>query len=79
MITIKSLLNKIKWDKNLNPGDYLLYYYDRIDKDLKEIKFVDINNINNSFIIIKKENKEIHIPLHRIKKVKKNNKIIWER
>jgi uncharacterized protein (UPF0248 family) len=79
MLTIKSLLNKIKWHKNLKQEDYFLYYHDRISHDLKEIKFIDIDDIVDNFIIIKKNNKKIHIPLHRIKKVKEKNKTIWQR
>lgn len=79
MITIKALLNKINWDKNLRKQDYFLYYHDRISHDLKQLRFIDINNIDGNFIIINKDNKKTHIPLHRIKKVKQNSKTIWER
>ncbi len=106
MITIKALLNKIKWDKNLKPENYVLCYYDRIDKSLKELRFIDIDAVDGNFIVINKNkenknkdkknsekikkidnnnnknnktSKEIYIPLHRIRKVKENNKIMWER
>ena len=37
MIPILNLLNKIKWDKNLNPEEYSIFYLDRITKSLIEI------------------------------------------
>ncbi len=79
MITIKDLLNKIKWDKNLNPKDYTLYYLDRISKTLKKIRYSDIKRIEGNFIIIEKQGEQASIPLHRIKRVKKKGVIVWQR
>ncbi len=76
---ILDLLNKIKWDKNENPDDYLINYFDRISKKLIEIRFKDIKKIEDNFMILEKENKDTNIPLHRIKQVKKLGKIIWKR
>mgnify|MGYP001601123489 CR=1 FL=1 len=76
MITIKELLNKIKWDKNLKQKDYSLFYLDRITNELKEIRYEDIKTIEDNFIVLADDT---NIPLHRIKKVAKNNIIIWER
>ena len=36
------ILNKIKYDRNLNKEDYLIYYLDNIRKKLIEISFNDI-------------------------------------
>jgi uncharacterized protein (UPF0248 family) len=74
MISIFNLLNKIKWDKNLNQKDYKIKYKDRILNKLVEIDFENIKEINKDFIIL--DNKTI--PLHRIKKVEKNKKVIWD-
>lgn len=79
MLTIKDLLNKIKWDKNLNPKNYTLYYLDRISKTLKKTRYSDIKRIEGNFIIIEKQGEQISIPLHRIKRVKKKGVIIWQR
>lgn len=79
MISIKDLLNKIKWDKNLNPEDYTLYYLDRISKTLKRIKYSSIKRVEGNFIIIQKQGEETSIPLHRVRKVKKRGVIIWQR
>jgi len=79
MISILNLLNKIKWDKNLNPEEYSVFYLDRISKGLIEIKYKDIKNIEKNFIITEKNNKEVDIPLHRIRRVERNKKLVWER
>jgi uncharacterized protein (UPF0248 family) len=79
MITIRDLLNKIKWDQNLKPEDYTLYYLDRISKTLKKLKYSDIIRTEGTFIIISIEGEETSIPMHRIRRVKEKNKVVWER
>lgn len=78
MIPIKQLFDKIKWDDRERPKEYIFYYMDRISQKLIPIKFDDILAINGTFLKLNRE-EETLIPLHRIKKVSKNNKIIWER
>ena len=79
MIPIKSLLNKIKWDKRENPEEYSIYYYDRISKKLIKINYIDIKRFEGTFIIVERNNEEVNIPMHRIREVKKNNIVVWMR
>ncbi len=78
MQPIHQLLNKIKWDKRENPDDYLIFYYDRILKKLIQTPYNKIKRIEGSFMILDNE-EESNVPLHRIKKVEKNNVVVWER
>ncbi len=75
MISCFEILNKIKWDKNLNKEEYKIYYLDNIKKKLIEIKFNEIKEITKNFMIL--GDKEI--PLHRIKEIRKKEKLIWKR
>ncbi|MEK6862668.1 MAG: DUF504 domain-containing protein [Nanoarchaeota archaeon] len=75
MISCFEILNKIKYDKNLNKEEYFIYYLDNINKKLIEIKFNEIKGITKNFITL--EDKEI--PLHRIKEIRKKEKLIWKR
>lgn len=78
MITIKDLLNKIKWDKREKPENYDIFYFDRILKKLIKIPYTKIKRLEGSFMVL--DNIEgTNIPLHRIKKVTKNDVIVWER
>ena len=79
MIPIRDLLNKIKWDPKETPGNYVLYYYDRIENSLKEIRFKDIRKISERFMLVEIDGKEADIPLHRIKKVVRKGTVVWER
>jgi len=78
MQPIHELLNKIKWDKRENPDDYILFYYDRILKKLMQIPYNKIKRIEGSFMILDNE-EESNVPLHRIKRIMKNNAVVWER
>lgn len=76
---LKDLLNKIKWDKRENPSDYLLFYLDRVENKLKKLKFSEILRLEGSFMIIKKAKEETHIPLHRIREIRKKEKVVWRK
>ncbi len=78
MQPIKDLINKIKWDKRENPEQYSIFYFDRILKKLIKIPYTKIKRIEGSFMVLNNE-EESNIPLHRIKKVTKDNIIVWER
>jgi len=75
---IGDLLNKIRWDKNLNPEEYAIVYFDRIAEKSFEVQFTSISRHGN-FFVIKRGQQEINIPLHRIRQIKRNGKVIWER
>lgn len=79
MISIRDLLNKIKWDPQETPEDYVFYYYDRVEKKLKELRFEDIKEVSENFMLMEKEGIEAEIPLHRIKKVMRKGIVVWER
>ena len=65
MIPIKDLLNKIKWDKNENPDDYKIGYWDNVDKKIIFIDFNEIKKIEGNFLLLDRE-EETYIPLHRV-------------
>ena len=75
MISCFEILNKIRWDSNLNKEEYLIYYLDNIKKKLIEIEFINIKEISRNFITL--EDKEI--PLHRVKEIRKKDRLIWKR
>ena len=78
MQPIQDLLNKIKWDKRENPKFFSIFYYDRILNKLIKIPYAKIKKLEGSFMVLDNE-EEANIPLHRIKKVMKNNVVVWQR
>ena len=78
MITITDLLNKIKWDEREDPKDYILVYYDRVEDALKDLPLTQVE-VEEGFMKTKVNGKQVSIPLHRIRQVKKQGKTIWKR
>ncbi len=46
---IGDLLNKIRWDKNLKPEEYVIVYFDRISMRNFEVAFKSISREGNFF------------------------------
>ncbi|MBI3035965.1 DUF504 domain-containing protein [Candidatus Woesearchaeota archaeon] len=68
----------MKWDKRENSKEYSIFYLDRILNKLIQIPYTKIKKLEGSFMILDNIYKT-HVPLHRIKKVAKNNVVVWER
>ena len=79
MIPIKDLLNKIKWDKNEHAEDYSIYYLDRISEKLIKVDFNQIKRVEGNFMVLEKEEEEVSVPLHRIKRVTRRGFVVWKR
>ncbi|MBW2963250.1 DUF504 domain-containing protein [Candidatus Woesearchaeota archaeon] len=79
MIPVKDLINKIKFDAREKKEDYVLFYLDRIEGKLKPIKFKEIKRTEGNFLVLERNSEEVEIPMHRIKKVEKKGKVVWER
>ncbi|MEM2918806.1 MAG: DUF504 domain-containing protein [Candidatus Altiarchaeota archaeon] len=73
----KNALNRIKFDKNLNPDDFEICYFDRNSKALKKVKFSEIE-IDGDFFR-RKSDIESLIPLHRIRKILWKGEIVWDK
>ncbi len=79
MIPVKDLINKIKFDAREKAEDYVLFYLDRVEDKLKPIKFKEIKRTEGNFLVLERDSEEVEIPMHRIKKVEKKGKVVWER
>ena len=82
MIPIRELLNRIRWDAGFAEADFKIGYYDRLEDD---IVVVPLNRLlfepDNRFSVgVYTDSGELHrVPLHRIRQVYRNGKLIWER
>lgn len=77
MQPIKDLINQIKWDERKDPDEYTLVFID-MKKD-REVPYTSIKRLEGNFMVLDKEDEEVEIPLHRIRKVKKLGKVVWQR
>lgn len=69
------VLRRIRWDGTLNPSDFTVLYYDRVDEKIEEAKF----DAPNESVKGKEEFFVFAIPEHRISAVKYKERIVWDK
>jgi len=82
MIPIHELLCRIRWDKEFSQGEFIIGYYDRVEDAITRISLKEIlvrPDDHFSFDIIDQGGVLQSIPLHRIREVYKDGKLIWHR
>ena len=82
MIPIHELLNRIKWDDEFGRGEFIIAYHDRFKDDvikvpLKELIFDSEDHFD--FVLTDDMGETHSIPLHRIRDVYRNGRLIWHR
>ena len=82
MIPIHELLKRIQWDAAYGRADFVIAYYDRVSDSIIKVPLKSLffdKDDHFDFELID-DNGEIHsIPLHRIRQVYRNDKLIWQR
>lgn len=82
MIPIQNLLNRIRWDKKFAASDFSVGYFDRVANEIIRVPFTTLrmNPENHNQLQLTDEEGVVHsIPLHRIREVLRNGKLIWRR
>ena len=82
MIPIHELLSRIRWDRQFGEGDFVIGYYDRVEDavirvPMRELFFQPDNHF--AFDLIDQDGMLHNVPLHRIREVYRNDKLIWQR
>ncbi len=66
-ITIRDLLNEVKWDKRHDPNSYSIIFIHRTDEgDTKEIPYSSITEIGSGYFTYSYMGDEATIPFHRV-------------
>ena len=82
MIPIHELLNRIRWDREFGQGEFVIGYYDRVDDAIIRVPLGEVYfspDDHFSFEITDAEGEARSIPLHRVREVYKDGKLIWHR
>ena len=74
---LKELLTKLRWDPKEKPEEYTIAFID-LGK-LREVPYKALKRIEGTFLILDLKGKETEVPMHRVRKVKRNKKVVWER
>ena len=82
MITIRTLLNRIRWDQAYGQGKFAIGYYDRVEDRVIVVPFDEVwfdPDDRFAMQIATAEGPVHSIPLHRVCLVYRNSELIWER
>ena len=82
MIPIHELLNRIRWDEKFGQGEFVIGYYDRIEDTVIHVPLREIHmppDDHFAFELTDEEGVLHSIPLHRVRDVYKDGRLIWER
>jgi len=82
MITIRELLNRVRWDREFGRGEFAIGYFDRIEKRVVVIPLGEARfsaGDKSSFQLVDTEGEPVSIPLHRVCEVYRNGELIWSR
>lgn len=82
MITIRELLNRIRWDREYGRGEFTVGYYDRVEGRIILVPLVRVHfdpDEHFSFKLTDAEGEPLSIPLHRVCEVYRNGELIWRR
>ena len=82
MLPIHELLNRIKWDSEFGDADFVVAYQDRYKNELTRVPLTKLffdKQDHFDFELIDETGRTHTIPLHRIREVYRNGKLIWHR
>jgi uncharacterized protein (UPF0248 family) len=82
MIPIHELLNRIKWDHEFGQAEFIIAYQDRFEDKLVKVALKELlfDSEDHFDFELTDDLGETHsIPLHRIREVYRNGRLIWHR
>lgn len=74
--TEKDALNRILWDRHLDPSEYEIFYADRFSGRLNRVAFTDIRIVGDYFSRVDGLSDSL-IPMHRIRRITQLGKTVW--
>ena len=82
MLPIHKLLSRIRWDPRFRRGRFVVGYFDRVQQRIVPAPFETIRfpaEAPGTFEIRDEEGGLHRIPFHRVRRVYRDGRVIWER
>lgn len=82
MIPLQDLLHRIRWDPEFGRGEFILGYYDRVERRILLVPLQEIEFPSGCPGVLERvdpEGRTHTLPLHRVREVYKNGELIWRR
>jgi len=82
MMTIESLLQRVRWDPCFGRGRFTIGYFDRIEHRIITVPLEQIHlepGNHFSFTAIEPDGSLHDVPFHRVREVHRDGALIWQR
>ena len=82
MVPIQSLLHRIRWDEQFGRARFTIGYHDRSRHAIVSVPFECIHlepGDHFAFTAIEADGSVHQVPLHRVREVRRNGELIWQR
>ncbi|MBI4819718.1 MAG: DUF504 domain-containing protein [Deltaproteobacteria bacterium] len=79
MTPIHELLHRIRHDLDFADARFELGYYDRLEDEIIRIGLADLRQSEGAFSIQDEQGRWQTVPLHRVRRVWRNEELIWSR
>ena len=82
MLPIHKLLSRIRWDRRFRNGRFAIGYYDRRERQVLVVPLETIRfppGAPRVFELWDEEGQVHRIPFHRVRRVYRDGRLIWER
>jgi uncharacterized protein (UPF0248 family) len=79
---IHQLLSRLRWDPRFREGRFKIGYYDRLERRIVLVPFTSLRfprGARFAFELLDEEGVLHRIPLHRVRYVTRNGRILWQR
>jgi len=78
MVMVFEVLNRLKWKGGLELADIIILHRGA-PGDMKAIKGSQLTGLDRHYFWYSESGNEITIPLHRVRRIRLEGKLIWER
>jgi uncharacterized protein (UPF0248 family) len=82
MIPIQDLLHRIQWDPEFGRAEFEIGYFDRVAGRIVHVPFRHVRfekGEHFAFEAIEEDGSVHAVPLHRVREVRRNGALIWQR
>ena len=82
MIPIQDLLHRMQWDPDFSRADFEIGYFDRLTGKIVRVPFRHLRfekGEHFAFEAIEDDGSVHSVPLHRVREVRRNGALIWQR
>ena len=82
MISIRELLNRIRWDPEYGRGRFVVGYEDHVAGGIVRVPFSEISvesGDRSSFSLADEQGGERTVPYHRVREVLRDGLVVWHR